>query len=65
MQTHARPAGRQGVQEPKLHRALLERGIYWAPSAFEVGFLSLAHSEKLLRDAATQVLNAFDEQAGA
>ncbi len=29
----------------KLHRALLERGIYFAPSAYEVGFLSTAHSE--------------------
>jgi glutamate-1-semialdehyde 2,1-aminomutase len=28
-----------------LHRALLERGVYFAPSAFEVGFLSLAHTE--------------------
>ena len=28
-----------------LHGALLERGVYLAPSAFEVGFLSLAHSE--------------------
>ncbi len=27
----------------KLHRALLERGVYLAPSAFEVGFVSLAH----------------------
>ena len=27
------------------HRALLDRGVYLAPSAFEVGFLSLAHSE--------------------
>ncbi|HGY5539795.1 MAG TPA: aminotransferase class III-fold pyridoxal phosphate-dependent enzyme, partial [Prochlorococcus sp.] len=29
----------------KLHRAMLERGIYLAPSAFEAGFTSLAHSE--------------------
>ncbi|MCX7895088.1 MAG: glutamate-1-semialdehyde 2,1-aminomutase [Thermoanaerobaculum sp.] len=28
----------------RLHRALLERGVYLAPSAFEVGFLSTAHS---------------------
>ena len=28
-----------------LHRALLERGVYFAPSAFEVGFLSLAHTD--------------------
>jgi glutamate-1-semialdehyde 2,1-aminomutase len=30
----------------KLHRAMLERGIYLAPSAFEAGFTSLAHSEE-------------------
>ncbi len=29
----------------KLHRAMLERGVYLAPSAFEAGFTSLAHSE--------------------
>ncbi len=28
-----------------LHRELLGRGVYFAPSAFEVGFLSLAHTE--------------------
>jgi glutamate-1-semialdehyde 2,1-aminomutase len=27
-----------------LHRAMLERGVYLAPSAFEAGFTSLAHS---------------------
>jgi glutamate-1-semialdehyde 2,1-aminomutase len=29
----------------RLHRAMLERGIYLAPSAFEAGFTSLAHSD--------------------
>ncbi len=29
----------------KLHRAMLERGVYLAPSAFEAGFTSLAHSD--------------------
>ena len=29
-----------------LFHALLERGIYLAPSAFEVGFLSAAHTEQ-------------------
>lgn len=28
----------------RLHAALLERGVYWAPSAFEVGFVSTAHT---------------------
>ncbi len=39
----------------KLHRAMLEKGIYLAPSAFEAGFTSLAHSE----DDIDETLNAF------
>ncbi|MFL0792128.1 MAG: aminotransferase class III-fold pyridoxal phosphate-dependent enzyme, partial [Prochlorococcus sp.] len=41
----------------KLHRAMLEKGIYLAPSAFEAGFMSLAHSEADI-DA---TLKAFEE----
>ena len=33
----------------KLFHAMLERGIYIAPSAYEVGFVSLAHSEEDLQ----------------
>jgi glutamate-1-semialdehyde 2,1-aminomutase len=29
----------------RLHRAMLQRGVYLAPSAFEAGFTSLAHSD--------------------
>ena len=41
----------------KLHRAMLERGVYLAPSAFEAGFTSLAHSE----DDIDATLKAFQE----
>ncbi|WP_320668422.1 glutamate-1-semialdehyde 2,1-aminomutase [Prochlorococcus sp. MIT 1307] len=41
----------------KLHRAMLERGVYLAPSAFEAGFTSLAHSE----DDINATLKAFQE----
>ena len=41
----------------KLHRAMLKRGIYLAPSAFEAGFTSLAHSE----DDINSTLQAFQE----
>ena len=34
----------------KLFHALLQEGIYLAPSAYEVGFLSYAHSENILAD---------------
>ena len=39
----------------RLHRAMLERGVYLAPSAFEAGFTSLAHSETDIET----TLNAF------
>ena len=41
----------------KLHRELLQRGIYLAPSPFEAGFTSLAHSE----DEIDRTLEAFDQ----
>jgi glutamate-1-semialdehyde 2,1-aminomutase len=28
------------------HRAMLERGVYLAPSVFEAGFMSLAHTDE-------------------
>jgi len=30
----------------RFHRAMLERGVYFAPSQFEAGFTSLAHTEE-------------------
>tara|TARA_Y100001968_G_scaffold288065_1_gene290020 strand:- start:200 stop:634 length:435 start_codon:yes stop_codon:yes gene_type:complete len=41
----------------KLHRSMLEKGVYLAPSAFEAGFTSLAHSE----DDINATLQAFQE----
>ena len=41
----------------KLHRAMLQRGVYIAPSAFEAGFTSLAHSEADI----DSTLKAFQE----
>ena len=32
----------------RFHRALLERGVYWPPSQFEAGFVSLAHDAQAL-----------------
>lgn len=44
-----------------LHRALLERGVYMGPSGYEVGFISTAHSEAILEEAATLFISALDE----
>ena len=49
------------VRFGQLHRAMLERGIYLAPSAFEAGFTSLAHSDEDI-DA---TLKAFRESFAA
>lgn len=42
----------------RLHRHLLERNIYWAPSGYEVGFLSTAHGEAEV-DRLVEVLGEF------
>jgi glutamate-1-semialdehyde 2,1-aminomutase len=44
----------------RLHRALLERGVYLAPSAYEVMFVSLAHDVESIE----ATVAAFDEAAG-
>ena len=41
----------------KLHREMLTRGIYLAPSSFEAGFTSLAHSDEEI----DQTIEAFYE----
>lgn len=59
---------RAGAERYKrLHRALLERGVYLAPSAFEVFFTSAAHEPAYLRETAEAVKDAlrvaFEETA--
>ena len=44
-----------------LHQGLLDRGYMLAPSAYEVGFLSLAHDEEALAGFATAVGEALAE----
>ena len=41
----------------RLHREMLRRGIYLAPSPFEAGFTSLAHSEEEI----DRTIEAFDQ----
>jgi glutamate-1-semialdehyde 2,1-aminomutase len=45
----------------RLHRAMLERGVYLAPSAFEAGFTSLAHTDADI----DTTLTAFEESFAA
>jgi glutamate-1-semialdehyde 2,1-aminomutase len=46
----------------RFHRSLLENGVYWPPSQFEAGFVSLAHDDAALektRDAVSIALRAL------
>lgn len=45
----------------KLHAALLERGVYAAPSGYEVGFISAAHTDAQLERVADAFCSALDE----
>src|SRR6266542_4144370 len=42
------------------HQAL-QRGVYFAPSGYEVSFMSLAHSDEVLERASAAILDAVEE----
>jgi len=46
----------------RFFHAMLERGVYLAPSAFEAGFMSLAHSEQDIADTLQAAREAFCSQ---
>lgn len=43
-----------------LHHELLQRGVYLGPSGYEVGFVSAAHTQEDLHEAATAIGAALD-----
>lgn len=43
-----------------LHHELLQRGVYLGPSGYEVGFVSAAHTEADLEEAAALIMEAMD-----
>jgi len=54
-------AANLNVQYAKLFHQLLEKGVYLAPSGYEVGFVSLAHSDAVLEDALEKIKEAVSE----
>jgi glutamate-1-semialdehyde 2,1-aminomutase len=46
-----------------LFHAALRRGVYFAPSGYEVSFISLAHTEDVLDKATVAILEAAEESA--
>ncbi len=51
----------QGENFKKLFLKCLDKGVYLAPNAYEVGFLSMAHTEAILDEAAEKILQAARE----
>ena len=54
------PAG-HAEQFARIFHVALKRGVYCAPSGYEVSFLSLAHSDDLLEQASAAILEAVEE----
>jgi len=48
----------------RLHSALLERGVYLGPSGYEVGFVSAAHADPVIDEAAALFIEALDAVFG-
>ena len=55
----SRPAPPSGSRDSSTPR--LDRGVYLPPSAYEVGFVSLAHDTETLQTAATALIAAAVE----
>ena len=51
--------GRHREQFKNVFHKLLEQGVYVAPSGFEVGFLSMAHTDDILSDACARFKKAL------
>ena len=45
----------------RIFHSALRRGVYFAPSGYEVSFMSLAHSDELLERAGAAILGAIEE----
>ena len=48
-----------------MHSALLNKGIYIGPSGYEVGFISSAHTSKILEEVADTFCEVLDEMYSA
>lgn len=51
-------SAQQGELFKGLFLKALEKGVYLAPNAYEVGFLSLAHSDSILEEAAEKIISS-------
>jgi len=52
--------GDQGATFKKLFLKSLDKGVYLAPNAYEVGFVSMAHSDEILETAAQAIIDSAE-----
>ena len=50
MESYAQATAADSAMFNRFFHGMLERGVYLAPSAFEAGFVSSAHSEQDIAD---------------
>jgi len=63
VETHAQATACDVAAFNRFFHGMLERGVYMAPSAFEAGFVSIAHSEQVIADTLAAARGAFSEAA--
>jgi glutamate-1-semialdehyde 2,1-aminomutase len=64
IRTIAQIPSNHGAQFKRLFQACLKRGVYLAPSGYEVGFVTLAHTDAVLEKAIEAISAAAQEAHG-
>ena len=64
VETYAQATAADTARFNRFFHAMLERGVYLAPSAFEAGFLSIAHTEEIIGETLAAAREAFQVVKG-
>jgi glutamate-1-semialdehyde 2,1-aminomutase len=64
VETYAQATAADTARFNRFFHAMLERGVYLAPSAFEAGFLSIAHTEEIIGETLAAAREAFQVAKG-
>ena len=59
VETYAQAIASDSARFNRFFHAMLERGVYFAPSAFEAGFMSIAHDDRVIEDTLVAAREAF------
>lgn len=63
VETYAQATACDSAMFNRFFHGMLKRGVYLAPSAFEAGFVSIAHSEQIIADTLEAARGALREAA--